>query len=320
MLFKNLLKWMIMTTVIITISSKSWFIYWLMMEMNLLMFIPILNSKKKNSSNSMISYFIIQSFSSNLFLFSMLNFEIMAIKFFCFTAMMSIMIKLAIIPFHFWLTNLSEMLDFKSLFLILTIQKVIPLFILSSIKMNILSIFVMISSIFASIFVLNLKSLKKILIFSSISHQSWMIVLMLISSNFWISYMIVYSILIYKITSMLIKINSNYINNLIYTKSDFNIKITFCMMMLSLGGMPPFLGFLMKFISILIIMNSSSMMISILIMSSIINIFIYVRAIMPNLFINLMNTKIYMLTKMNIKNLILNINIMIAIFSMNLMI
>nr|UNO54300.1 NADH dehydrogenase subunit 2 [Amblyomma sp.] len=320
MFFKNLMKWMIMITIIISISSKSWFIYWLMMEMNLLMFIPILNSKKKNSSNSMISYFVIQSLSSNLFLISMLNFEIFTMSLFNFTAMMSIMIKLAMIPFHFWLTNLSEMIDFNSLFLMLTVQKIIPLYILSSIKMESLSIFVMISSVFASIFVINLKSLKKILIFSSISHQSWMIALILMKSNFWFSYMTLYSILIYKISFMLIKMKSNYINNFWYTKSNFTSKVSFCMMMLSLGGMPPFLGFLMKFISILIIINSNSMMISVLIISSIINIFVYMQAIMPNLLINSLNTKIFSFKNMNIKNMILNLNIMIVIISMNLVI
>nr|BCW91233.1 NADH dehydrogenase subunit 2 [Amblyomma sp.]BCW91246.1 NADH dehydrogenase subunit 2 [Amblyomma sp.]BCW91259.1 NADH dehydrogenase subunit 2 [Amblyomma sp.]BCW91272.1 NADH dehydrogenase subunit 2 [Amblyomma sp.]BCW91285.1 NADH dehydrogenase subunit 2 [Amblyomma sp.] len=320
MFFKNFLKWIIIITIIITISSNSWFMYWLMMELNLLAFIPIMNSKKKNNSNCMITYFIIQTFSSTVFLISILNMNILDFYFFNLSLMISLMIKLAIIPFHFWLTHLSEMIDFKSLFLILTVQKFIPLFILSLFLMKIIIIFAMISSIFGSIFVINLKSLKKILIFSSISHQGWMISLILVKSNFWISYLIIYSFLIFKITYLFNKNKFYTTNNLFFNKKMFFEKISTLMLMLSLGGMPPFMGFIAKMISIIIIMNNNNIIILILIISSIINIFIYLRMMNPHLFINLINFKNYFKNALKYKNLIMNINMMITIFVINLII
>nr|YP_010535363.1 NADH dehydrogenase subunit 2 [Amblyomma hebraeum]QLD96933.1 NADH dehydrogenase subunit 2 [Amblyomma hebraeum]QLD96946.1 NADH dehydrogenase subunit 2 [Amblyomma hebraeum]UYB77924.1 NADH dehydrogenase subunit 2 [Amblyomma hebraeum] len=316
-MFKNFMKWMLLLTVIISFSSNSWFVYWLMMELNLLMFIPIFNFKKMNNSNCMISYFVIQAFSSTLFFLASLNYSLMNCQLFEFLIMISMMIKLAMIPFHFWLTNMSEMIDFNTLFLILTIQKMIPLFILSLLSMKIMVIFAMISSIFSSLLIFNLKMMKKILIYSSISHQGWMLSLILVKSNFWVIYMMIYSMLIYKILILLKKNNLNSFSNFLEKKNFFHMKITFCMLMLSLGGMPPFMGFIMKLISIFLLMKMSKMLIMILIISSMINIFIYIRMISPNLFLNLMNFKNFK-SIFFLKNFVLNINLLFSIFFINL--
>uniref|UniRef100_UPI0030FE7413 NADH dehydrogenase subunit 2 n=1 Tax=Amblyomma nitidum TaxID=1325864 RepID=UPI0030FE7413 len=318
MMFKSFMKWMILMTIMITLSSNNWFIFWLMMEMNLLMFIPLMNSKKKNNSNCMISYFIVQSFSSTLFFLSNMCFFLINIYFFKLGIMISIMIKLAVIPFHFWLTNLSEMMNYYSLFIILTFQKFIPLFILVSINMKILIIFAMISSFFGSLFTFNLKSLKKILIFSSISHQGWLMTLLTMKSNFWFTYMIIYSILIFKIMTIFEKNNFNYINSLFKNKLSMSEKINISSLMLSLGGMPPFLGFLMKFISILIIIKISIIIMSILILSSMINIYIYMRMMNINFFLNNIFFNKAITFKNKFKNMFLNLNLFFSMFIMNM--
>nr|YP_010534077.1 NADH dehydrogenase subunit 2 [Amblyomma sparsum]UXX50172.1 NADH dehydrogenase subunit 2 [Amblyomma nuttalli] len=314
-MFKNIMKWMLIMTIMITFSSNSWFIFWLMMELNLLMFIPILNFKKKINANCMITYFVIQSFSSALFLISMLNFNIFNEIFFEFLIMISMMIKLAMIPFHFWLTNLSEMIDFDSLFLILSIQKLIPLFIMTFINLKIMVIFAMMSAIFGSLFVFNLKMTKKILIFSSISHQGWMITLILFKSNFWLIYMLIYSFLIMKISFFLKKGKYQIFSDFYKIKKPLNEKILFCSLMLSLGGMPPFLGFIMKLISIIIL--KSSPLIIILIISSMLNIFIYLRMMNSFLFLNSTILKNFFFNNYLYKHLFININMLISIFIIN---
>nr|YP_010534064.1 NADH dehydrogenase subunit 2 [Amblyomma latum]UXX50159.1 NADH dehydrogenase subunit 2 [Amblyomma latum] len=319
MFFKNLMKWMLLLTIIISFSSNFWFILWLMMEMNLLMFIPIMNEKKKINSNCMISYFIIQSFSSSLFLISAINFFILDYKFFEFMMMISILIKLAMIPFHFWLSNLSEMFNYESLFLILTIQKMIPLYILNIIKLNSIIIFIILSSLMSSLFLMNLKMIKKIIIFSSISHQSWMISLIYLKSNFWMSYLLIYLLLIFKITMILKKNKINHIYNFMKMNSNFLKKVSIYTMMLSLGGMPPMLGFIPKLISIMIIMKMNMLIIIILIISSIMNIYIYMRMFNPMLFIFFLNFKKFLKTNLNKNNLFIYLNLMISIFIINIL-
>nr|WEF75040.1 NADH dehydrogenase subunit 2 [Amblyomma cajennense] len=320
MLFKNLMKWLIVMTILISLSSDSWFILWLMMEMNLLMFIPILNNKKMNNSNLMVSYFVIQSFSSTLFFFSSLNLIIFHTEICVMIMNISMLIKLASIPFHFWLTSLSEMIDFASLWIILTFQKFIPFIVLSKFSMEIIILFAALSSLIGSILALNSKTIKKILIFSSISHQGWVISLILMKSNFWLTYMLIYSSLIFKISSNFEKMNSLSMSSMFINNKKYYWKISIITLMLSLGGMPPFLGFYIKLSSIIILINNFNSIIGILIMSSMINIFFYLRILTPFLFLNYYSLKSFFKKSHHNKNILLNINLMISIFLLNLLI
>nr|UXX50250.1 NADH dehydrogenase subunit 2 [Haemaphysalis japonica] len=283
MFFKILMKWMIMITILISISSNHWFIYWIMMEMNMMMFIPIMKQNKLENCNSMITYFIVQSFSSILFFMSSSMISMNYSYFMEILINISILIKLAMIPFHFWLISISEMLDYNSLLIILTIQKIIPLFILFSMKTEISLFISILSLVLSSVMIFNFKMLKKILIFSSISHLSWMIILMTISSNFWISYMIIYFLMINSIVNFLKKNKITTISEMTSNKISINEKISIIISIMSLGGMPPFVGFVIKFIAIMLIIKYSIIVMMILIMSSLINIYIYIRMITPAL-------------------------------------
>nr|YP_009332010.1 NADH dehydrogenase subunit 2 [Amblyomma sculptum]APH07707.1 NADH dehydrogenase subunit 2 [Amblyomma sculptum] len=317
MLFKNVMKWLIVMTILISLSSNSWFILWLMMEMNLLIFISILNKKKMNNSNLMVSYFVIQSFSSTIFFFSSLNFLIFQMFLFKMIMSISMLIKLAVVPFHFWLTSLSEMIDFSSLWVILTMQKMIPLIVLYTYNVEIIIMFAAISSIIGSILALNSKTIKKILIFSSISHQGWMISLILMKSNFWLTYLLIYSTLIFKISSSLTKVNFINMTSLFFINNKYPEKISIISMMLSLGGMPPFLGFFIKLMSIIILINNFNIIIIILIMSSMINIYFYLRIFTPLLFLNYFSFKNYFKSNYSVKNFILTMNVIFSIFLLN---
>nr|YP_010329466.1 NADH dehydrogenase subunit 2 [Haemaphysalis colasbelcouri]UNO54001.1 NADH dehydrogenase subunit 2 [Haemaphysalis colasbelcouri] len=319
MFYKKLMTWLILITILITISSNFWFIFWLMMEMNMMMFIPIMKSNKINSCNAMITYFIIQSFSSTLFFLSstlsFLNESIM----FIYMMNISILIKLALVPFHFWLTMISENLDSLSLFLMLTIQKIIPLFILLSIKSNLILTFGLISSIFGSTMALNSKFLKKILIFSSISHLGWLVILIYSESNFWISYLLIYSLIIYKILKLINKNNLTLISNFFFKKMLLSEKISFICLMMSLSGMPPFIGFFIKLMAIMIIVKITKIIMIILIISSLMNIYFYMRLIIPTLISfnqflkNMKSAKMF-------KSSMINMNVIFTVILFNLMI
>nr|WQF69087.1 NADH dehydrogenase subunit 2 [Amblyomma auricularium] len=320
MFFKNFMKWLILLTIMISFSTNSWFIFWLMMEMNLLFFVPIMNTKNKIDSNLMITYFIVQCFSSTLFFMGAMNFIILNMCIFKYIINISMMIKLALIPFHFWLSSISEMIEFQTLFFILTLQKIVPMIVISHFKMSILVFFISISSIIASLLALNSKSFKKILIFSSISHQSWVISMILMESNFWISYMIIYSFLILKITNLCLKLKFNFMSNFYFKNKSLPSKVSVIFLMLSLGGMPPFMGFFMKLISITILIQTMNLLLIILIISSIMNIFIYMQMITPILFNNFFSIKNNFNKSMFFKNLFTNLNLILSIFLLNMMI
>nr|YP_006234050.1 NADH dehydrogenase subunit 2 [Archaeocroton sphenodonti]AET63103.1 NADH dehydrogenase subunit 2 [Archaeocroton sphenodonti] len=318
MFFKKLMMWMIMITIMITISSNFWFTFWLMMEINLMVFIPLMNSKNLMSCNAMITYFIIQSFSSSLFFMGSLLILMNFSMFFKIIINIAIMIKLAMIPFHFWITMISESLDLFPLFIILTFQKMIPLIILTKCKSEIVLIFGMISSVFGSIMALNSKLLKKIMIFSSISHMGWMTILIFIQSNFWVFYLILYILIFFKIFNILKKNHLISMSNLMFKKINTNMKLLLISMMLSLGGMPPFLGFFMKLMSIFFIIKVSLVSAIILAISSLVNIYFYVRIFLPMYFINIKHFKMFNINKM-MKSFFVNLNIILTILILNMM-
>lgn len=74
------------------------------------------------------------------------------------------------------------------------------------------------------------------------------------------------------------KKNYNFsIFNLNSIKLTFLNKITIISLFLSLGGIPPFLGFFIKWISVILIIKNFPIIIVILIISSLINLFFYIR-------------------------------------------
>nr|AID18694.1 NADH dehydrogenase subunit 2 [Rhipicephalus microplus]AIK20581.1 NADH dehydrogenase subunit 2 [Rhipicephalus simus] len=311
MFFKKLMIWMITITVLISLSSNSWFIYWLMMEMNMMSFIPLMNNYKLKNLNAMITYFVVQAFSSSLFFLSAFQYNMMQIEFFLFLINISILIKLGMIPFHLWLISISEMMNFNSILILLTMQKNHSFINCSKIYNNSLIPLFSMSTFFASFLAMKHKLMKKILIFSSISHQGWILCLLVKKLNFWIAYLMLYFIIFFNIISIFNKYKINFFSDFMKKKMKLEIKIKMIMLMMSLGGMPPFLGFFMKIVSIYLLMNLKLIFIFMLILSSLLNLFFYMRMIIPFFFINL---KFF--TWNNIfmnKNIYMNMNLIILI-------
>uniref|UniRef100_UPI0030FE9491 NADH dehydrogenase subunit 2 n=1 Tax=Ixodes trianguliceps TaxID=347913 RepID=UPI0030FE9491 len=282
MLNNFLTKWILFISICMALSSNFWFALWMSLEVNMLIFIPMMNSKNFLSSNSMINYYIIQSVASSIFFFSSLlypymnnNNMIMCI------IMMTILIKLGSAPFHSWFPQISEGLKMNSFFILSTFQKIIPLHIMSIVYNKYLYIFIFLSAMISSLGGLNQFSMKKILAFSSITHLSWMMSLILINQNFWLIYFFVYTIINYKIINFLMLNKISNINNIYLMKMTFFNKVLMLSYFLSLGGMPPFLGFFSKWISIILISKKMIILLIILIMSSLINLFFYIRIMFP---------------------------------------
>nr|YP_009536307.1 NADH dehydrogenase subunit 2 [Rhipicentor nuttalli]AYN50572.1 NADH dehydrogenase subunit 2 [Rhipicentor nuttalli] len=317
MFFNKIMLWFIMMTIILASSSDSWFIYWLSMEMNLMAFIPMMNNYKINNSNAMITYFIMQSFSSSLFFISAFQFYLNESLFFLHIMNISLGIKLAIFPFHFWLMTISEMLNFNNLMIILTLQKMIPLIIFSKIMTNSMLTLVLFSTFFSSFLAINHKLIKKLLILSSISHQGWMLCMIFKKINFWISYLLIYSMIIFSIINTCKKLKLNFLHKMLLMKMNMKLKLNMIMAMMSLGGMPPFLGFFMKTISIYLLIKMDLMLMSILILSSLINLFFYFQMLSPILFQNFKTLK-NLKFNFSKKKFFFKLNLILLIYLMNM--
>nr|UKG18871.1 NADH dehydrogenase subunit 2 [Dendrolimus punctatus] len=296
---KMFFMFILIFSTLISISSNSWFGCWIGLEINLLSFIPLIsNSNNLLMSEASLKYFLTQSIASINLLFSILM-KMILLKNFDLNNFLSIMInssllmKMGSAPFHFWFPNIVEGLSWFNNFILMSWQKITPMILLSYyMNNNFLLIMMMINIMIGAIGGLNQTSLRKLMAYSSINNLGWMIFAIMISENLWIFYFTTYSFLISIMIFMFYNLNMFFINQLFINNMNSMIKINLFINFLSLGGLPPFIGFLPKWIIINFLINNKMFLLSfIFIMMSLIMLFFYIRIIYSSLMFNYIKMK-----------------------------
>nr|QHF16903.1 NADH dehydrogenase subunit 2 [Therioaphis trifolii] len=306
---------MIMSS-IISISSSNWLSMWMGLELNMFSIIPIINFKQSiYSIEATMKYFLIQAFASIILLiflilksmlFMMMNFNLLIL--------LPLLIKMSLMPFHLWLPSMIEGLNWMSCLLLMTWQKISPMIMISYLIIN-KSLILMISMIsMNSIMGMNQNSIRKILAFSSINNSSWMLIAMIMNENIWINYFLIYTMLNFLIMNIFNKFKINYLNQIKFFNLNFFFKLNLLMLIFSIMGLPPMMGFLMKWMLIkMLIYNKMFMILIMLITLAILNLYFYLKLSYFLLFnFNLFN-KWYLQNKNKNK---LNLIIFINFFSM----
>nr|YP_010372458.1 NADH dehydrogenase subunit 2 [Parantica swinhoei]UPA56412.1 NADH dehydrogenase subunit 2 [Parantica swinhoei] len=291
---------------LISISSNSWLGCWIGLEINLLSFIPLIsNSNNLLNSEASLKYFLTQTIASINFLFSILLKLIFLKNFFedFFSIMInsSLLMKMGSAPFHFWFPNITEGLSWFNCFILMTWQKISPMILLSYyLNMNFIMIIMILNSIIGVIGSFNQNSIRKLLAFSSINNLAWMLASISISDSLWNLFFFMYSLLNMIMCSIFYIINIFYINQMYNFNLNFFIKFSIMINFLSLGGLPPFLGFFSKWIVINFLINNNWLLITFFfIMMSLIMIFVYIRIIYSSFLFFNFKMKWF---KINIKN------------------
>nr|YP_009764326.1 NADH dehydrogenase subunit 2 [Orthopygia glaucinalis]QIS91165.1 NADH dehydrogenase subunit 2 [Orthopygia glaucinalis] len=312
---------------LISISSTSWFGCWIGLEINLLSFIPLISSPNNMvSSEASLKYFLIQSIASINFLFCIImkmiifqNFEINNLMAILINS--SLLMKMGASPFHFWFPNVVEGLSWLNNYILMTWQKITPMILLSYFFYNNFIMFIFIlNSIIGALGGLNQTSLRKLMAFSSINNLGWMLASISISENLWIFYLSFYSFLISLMCALFYLMNVYFINQLFIFNVNYSIKLFFFINFLSLGGLPPFIGFFPKWIIInFLLINKLFIITFIFIMMSLIMLFFYIRIIYSSFMFNYMKLKwikLFLKNKyINILNIISFISLLGMIFS-----
>nr|AUW38607.1 NADH dehydrogenase subunit 2 [Tectocoris diophthalmus] len=276
---KSMFMIVMMTGTILNLSSTSWISMWMGLEINMMAFIPLINEKNKNSSQSMMIYLLTQSISSTILMFSIVLFQVSMIKDFHNLMLMSLLIKLGAAPFHMWLPEIMTKMSWTSNIILMTWQKVAPMNMINSMSYNnkIMYISIMMSVIVGTLGGLNQLSIRKIMSYSSINHMGWMLSLSKMKNN-WLTYLMIYSMMISLMLYMFHKYNMIHINQINSMNLSLSEKLNYSMMMMSIGGMPPLLGFLPKWIAIQTLINSKLFLMMItMTVFSIFSLFYYMR-------------------------------------------
>nr|YP_010610837.1 NADH dehydrogenase subunit 2 [Erragonalia choui]WAP91658.1 NADH dehydrogenase subunit 2 [Erragonalia choui] len=274
----NSIKLLFYTTMIIgimvCICSNNWMMMWSGLEISLMSFLPLMISMNLLSSECMMKYFIIQSLSSSILLLGMML--ILMNKSSNFIMLISLMLKIGMSPFHNWVLNVIEGLSFKSIFFLLTFMKISPMMVMSYLS-KMLWMPVLLSLIVGAIMGINQNSLRKILGYSSIFNIGFSCSC-INEMSLWLMYMLVYSFMLICMIIMINKLNIFYINQIMINEFNLKTKISFWLMMMSFGGIPPMLGFLSKLMLFeFMILNNQVFLLMIMLLTSLIVMFYYIR-------------------------------------------
>ena len=214
-----------------------------------------MSSKENIEIENSIKYFLIQRWASVIFLMRFF-FSYMINNAFYILINLSLFIKLGIRPFHSWFISILKTSSLNILFMLSRIQKIIPLVIIFNIKSNnfILFMVIFLTLFFILILLPRTLSINKVLAISSINNVIWLLIRVLFSLKIIFIYLRIYIYLligfinIYKFYGLSI---FTQINSIIFFD-----KFIMLIIFISLGGIPPLLGFLGKIIILKILLNN----------------------------------------------------------------
>nr|YP_009755707.1 NADH dehydrogenase subunit 2 [Cavia aperea]QIQ22947.1 NADH dehydrogenase subunit 2 [Cavia aperea] len=296
---------------LITLFSSHWLLMWIGLEMSMLAMIPIMMANfTPRSTEAATKYFLTQASASMLLLFSIMltmtysgqwtivqHQNQMA----SFMLSTSLMMKLGLAPFHFWVPEVLQGIPLLPGLILLTWQKMAPLAILfqsfSTINKPLILTSAILSVLLGGWGGLNQTQLRKIMAYSSIAHMGWMAAILIYSPSIMMMNYIIYVFLTASMFSMFIMYNNTTTSSLSHT---WNISPLLAAMMmitlLSLGGLPPLTGFAPKWLIIQEMMKNNNIILpTAMAMMALLNLYFYMRLVYSTsltLFPSKNNTKI----------------------------
>nr|QMV34636.1 NADH dehydrogenase subunit 2 [Galegeeska revoilii] len=277
----------------LTMFSSHWLTAWLGLEMNLFAMIPlIINPHNPRSIEGSTKYFLTQASASMLLMMSvMINFistgqwSITNISDSTASYLLTIALltKLGMAPFHFWVPEVLQSTSLMTGMILLTWQKLAPLSILYQIAPSI-NYNILLSSAIASIMVggwggLNQTQLRKIMAYSSIAHMGWMSAVIIFNPTMTLLNLMIYIILTITLFILFISNHSTTLISLATNWSKTPILTTMTLItLLSTGGLPPFSGFIPKWLIIDELTKNENLILPLIMaVLSLLNLYFYMR-------------------------------------------
>nr|ARK38482.1 NADH dehydrogenase subunit 2 [Lanceolaria gladiola] len=272
---KYLFLFLMISSTCMVASSSNWLMTWMGLEINMLGYIPLMFMKENTSeSEAAVKYLIPQSLGSTIFIASAIistylnSSQILMVVAMC--------LKLGVAPFHFWFPPVMASLQLSPAFVLLTWQKIAPILAISSFNPSLMKSIMpiaMISALWGGISGLNQTDIRSLLTYSSIGHTGWMLASISSNSIILITYLVTYIMINSSIFAFLTKENTSSYKQLFSPKEPMKLFIV-AMSILSLGGLPPLVGFIMK---LLVLMYTEAKLIIILglIIGALVSLFFY---------------------------------------------
>ncbi len=312
-------------SLMILVSSYDLISIYVAIEMQSLCFyiLAAINRYSAFSTEAGLKYFVLGAFISGLFLFgasilygitgttnlnsyallfssdltSDLNLSILFLG--VLFILVAVLFKIAAAPFHVWSPDVYEGAPLNSTIIFVIVPKLVLLVLLFRFLyysfftffedfQTLLIISGTLSVLIGSFMALRQKRVKRLLIYSSISHVGFILlgcatgtILGLTSVIYYLLFYIITSVLVWGVVALLTNNTSLYLTDLaVLARTNPALGLTFALGLFSLAGIPPLVGFSMKFFIFSAAINAHLYMASaLIILLSVLGAFYYLRVI-----------------------------------------
>ena len=289
-------SYILYTTIIIrtlaVFVSPNWLTAWIILEINILRFIPLITATKTNQeTEAATKYFLAQALGSLILLLgSSIIYQPGIAKPILWLLLLALLIKLGAAPCHFWYPSVIASLSWESCLILSTWQKLAPLILINGLPsydgeiinhtyINVLLLIAVINTTIGGVIGINQTHLRSLLAYSSIGHMGWIISGLAINITcLTLAYFTIYSLLVVPIFILLIIVNSKTIHRLhnIF-KTRVLITLIFTVLIISLAGLPPLRGFFPKILIIWWLANTNHVAVLLILAGSYINLYYYLN-------------------------------------------
>lgn len=234
-----------LTVIFITRRNNILFI-WLRIELNIIRVIPLLAGNQRGyRSEVVLKYFLVQAWGSIILIWSLVVRASLGGLYFQVILRLALFLKLGVVPFHLWFLRVIKVLDWNLFVLLSTLQKVLPIVIVSIFRVSrVLKAGVILCRLRA-FRVASLKYLKLTIAVSSVFSLAWLLAGALGDSCLWLVYLGVYTLGLLTLLRTLGGVREGH-TNLRVKFSSLVSKIIIFFSFIILAGLPPFIGFIGK--------------------------------------------------------------------------
>lgn len=216
------------------------------------------------------------------------------------------MLKLNIPPFHFWIIIIINYLNWFLIILILSIQKIIPFYILyfNIFNSTFFILIILLSMIIPPIISININNFKKIFLYSSINQTRWFLILIFLKNTIWFIYFLSYNFISLITIKFINQYKLTFFSNL---NNSLNLSILNLFLFFNLARLPPLIFLFFKWYNIFIFIYSINLnlLFFILIFNSLIITFIYINIINISIYKIFYQSKFILLKTSFIKSFII---------------
>nr|QVD39146.1 NADH dehydrogenase subunit 2 [Corbicula fluminea]QYH50567.1 NADH dehydrogenase subunit 2 [Corbicula sp. QL-2021]WNS59843.1 NADH dehydrogenase subunit 2 [Corbicula fluminea] len=312
-----------------SLCSASIFGAWVAMELSFIGVVGLLGGSSYDESESLVKYFVVQVIGSSLLMAS-----IVFLLSGCFLSLVEVVfllglfLKLGLFPFHFWVPSVMSGLTWLGCFIVSVVQKIIPMwflanFCISSFGFSMVEFSSVLTCLMGCVGGLMVLHFRVLLGYSSLVHMGFMAMMSLESMISFFVYYIVYFIVNAGLMLSLWCVSVYSFFDLLKSKNG-NSFVWISLYLLSLAGVPPFVGSFVKVVFLLKVWSVFPMICVVLLVSSAVSMFFYLSFFMglyfslggsffvSNYSFGLMSKNFTLL----LMSLVINVVVSIVLFSM----